>query len=244
MTALRLIRDEGFGGRGNVAMTAAMVELRDAGRIPDTLRLYRYPRCVLLGRNQSAVDAVDLTVCNSRNIETVRRITGGGAIYMDEGVVTFDLLTTAKKGVNAANLSARVCTSIAQELAGFGISADFRPENDVVAGGKKVFGASGFASGAMLLYQGSLMVSPDLAAMGDTLGIPDMTDRVTTVAGLAKQAVTIEEVKDLLGRAIGDALGRPLENGVLSPDEIELQNKFVMSEFAFGSMAFPELAAA
>lgn len=244
MTALRRIRDEGFGGRGNVAMTAAMLELRDAGRIPDTLRLYRYPACVLLGRNQSAVDAVDLTVCNSRNIETVRRITGGGAIYMDEGVVTFDLLTSARKGVNAANLSARVCTSIAQELAGFGISADFRPDNDVVAGGKKVFGASGFASGSTLLYQGSLMVSPELAAMADTLRIPDMTDRVTTVAGLAKQAVTIDEVKDLLGRAIGDALGLPLENGVLSPDEIELQNKFLLSESAFGSMAFPELAAA
>jgi len=244
MTALRLIRDAGFGGRGNVAMTAAMVELRDAGTIPDTLRLYRYPRCVLLGRNQSAIDAVDLALCNSRNIETARRITGGGAIYMDEGVVTFDLLVAAKEGVNAANLPARVCGSIARELGGVGISAEFRPHNDVVAGGKKVFGASGFASGATLLYQGSLMVSPDLAAMADTLKMPDMADRVTTVAGLAKQAVTIEDVKDLLGLAIGNALGRPLENGVLSPDEVELQNKFHASESAFGSMAFPELAAA
>lgn len=244
MTALRLIRDEGFGGRGNVAMTAAMVELHDAGTIPDTLRLYRYPRCVLLGRNQSAVDAVDLAVCNSRNIETVRRITGGGAIYMDEGVLTFDLLIAAREGVNAANLSARVCASIARELGGFGIAAEFRPDNDVVAGGKKVFGASGFASGATLLYQGSLMVSPELAAMAGTLGIPDMADRVTTVAGLAKQAVTIGETESLLARAIGDALGRPLENGVLSPDEIELQNKFQASESAMGSLAFPELAAA
>lgn len=241
MTALRLIRDAGFGGRGNVAMTAAMVELHGVGKVHDTLRLYRYPECVLIGRNQNAAE---LALCNSRDIEIVRRITGGGAIYMDAGVVTFDLLTTANAGVNTATLSAQVCGSIARELAGYGVSARFRPDNDVVAGEKKLFGASGFADGKTLLYQGSLMVSPDLAAMGDTLGIPDLVDRVTTVAGLAKQAVTIEEMKNLLAQAIGNALGRPLEYGVLSRDEIELQNKFLTSEFSMGSLAFPELAAA
>lgn len=244
MTPLRLIRDAGFGGRGNVALTAAMVDLHDAGKIRDTLRIYRYPECVLLGRNQSAGEAADLALCHSRNIEVVRRITGGGAIYMDAGIVTFDLLIMAKDGVNTATLSARVCSSIACELAGPGVSAEFRPDSDVVAGGKKLFGASGFAYGPTLLYQGSLMVSPNIAVMGDILRIPGLTDRVTTVSDLAARPVAIEQMEDLLVRAIGNALGRPLESGALSPDEVGLQKELLASEAGLASVAFPEQAAA
>lgn len=244
MTALRLIRDAGFGGRGNVALTAAMVELHDAGKIHDTLRVYRYPECVLLGRNQRAGEAVDLALCQSRNIEVARRITGGGAIYMDAGVMTFDLVITAKDGISTATLPARVCSSIARELARLGVSAEFRPDNDVVAGGKKLFGASGFVHGSTLLYQGSLMVSPDLMVMGDILRIPGLADRVTTVSALAESPVTIEQMEDLLARAVGKELGRPLESGALSPDEIRLQNELLVSEAGLASVAFPEQVAA
>lgn len=244
MTALRLIRDAGRGARGNVALTAAMVDLHDAGKIRDTLRIYRYPECVLLGRNQNGEEAVDLALCRSRNIEAVRRITGGGAIYMDAGVVTFDLVTTANAGMNAAALSAQVCSSIARELNELGVSAQYRPDNDVVAGEKKLFGASGFAHGTTLLYQGSLMVSPDVTLMSDVLQIPDLADRVATVSHLATRAVTIEDMEDLLGRAIGTALGRPLESDALSSGEIELQKELLASGSALSSAVFPELAAA
>jgi lipoate-protein ligase A len=187
---------------------------------------------------------VDLVLCKSRNIEAVRRITGGGAIYMDAGVVTFDLLITAKDGMNTATLSAQMCSSIARELAAFGVSAEFRPDNDVVAGGKKLFGASGFADGSTLLYQGSLMVSPDVAIMGDVLKIPDLADRVTTVSDLAERPVTTEQMEGLLAQAIGNALGRPLESGALSSDEIKLQNQLLASDAGLASVAFPEQVAA
>lgn len=244
MSALRLIRDAGFGGRGNVALTAAMVDLHDAGKSRDTLRIYRYPACVLLGRNQRAAAAADLPLCRNRNIEVARRISGGGAIYLDAGVVTFDLLVTAGDGKNMATLPTLVCSAIARELAAFGISARFRPDNDVVSGGRKLFGASGFAHGTTLLYQGSLMVSPDVAAMADVLGIPDLADRVTTLSALARSPVTIRQAEDLLGEAVGRALGRALESDALSAEEIALQRELLDSEALPESALFPEQAAA
>lgn len=64
MTALRVIRDEGFGARRNIALTAAMAELHGEGCMPDTLRIYRYPRAVLLGRNQETAAVIDLAECH------------------------------------------------------------------------------------------------------------------------------------------------------------------------------------
>lgn len=243
MSALRLIRDAGFGGRGNVALTAAMVDLHDAGKGSDTLRIYRYPACVLLGRNQRAA-AADLPLCRNRNIEVARRISGGGAIYLDAGAVTFDLLVTAGDGKNMATLPALVCSAIARALAALGISAQFRPDNDIVSGGRKLFGASGFAHGTTLLYQGSLMVAPDVAAMADVLRIPDLADRVTTLSALAGSPVTIEQAEDLIAQAIGGALGRALESGALSAEEIVRQRELLDFEALSEAVLFPEQAAA
>lgn len=239
MTALRLIRDSGYGARGNVALTAAMAELHAAGKIPDTLRIYRYPESVLLGRNQSPQDSADLALCNARNIEIARRVTGGGAIYMDRGVVTFDLVISGRAaGADARNLSAAVCSAIANGLRAFGADARFRPENDIVARGKKIAGASGYADGSTFVYQGSLMLSPDLDVMAAVLRILSLRDHVTTLSALCELEVNGEEVSGILSQSIAGALGRPLVSGELSEEEKTLQHRLFADEFGQDGFVF------
>ena len=68
--------------RWNIAMTAALAELHAEGRIQDTVRLHRYPPCVLLGRSQTMECAADLDHCRRAGVALARRVTGGGAVFM------------------------------------------------------------------------------------------------------------------------------------------------------------------
>lgn len=249
MTALRLLRDDGFGARRNVALTAAMAELHGEGKIPDTLRLYRYPVSVLLGRNQDAAQAADLAECRKRSAELARRITGGGAIYMDRGVITWDLVISRRAaGAGLRELSEKICSSIAEGLAGLGIDARFRPDNDIVADGRKLAGASGHADGASLVHQGSLLVAPDLAAMAATLRIRAPEDHVTTLSRLLGRNVEDAEAAALLSQSIAAALGRPLAPGSLAPEEIARREDLLARELGdetfvlYGDNARPSAA--
>ena len=239
MTRLRVICDEGFGARGNIALTAAMAELHMRGEIGDTLRIYRYPRSVLLGCNQSAEEATDRTVCVKKNVEIARRITGGGAIYMDEGVITWDLVVTGRSvGNDPRGLSENVCRSLAGAISALGVDARFRAENDIVADNKKIAGASGYADGATFIYQGSLMLSPDLRAMAAVLRIPAIEDGVTTLSALLGRAFRQSEAAALLANSISSALGYEQVSGELSAKECALRDELFGREFGRDDFVF------
>src|SRR5262245_63854791 len=97
MNALRVI-DTGLQPPGwNIALTAALAELRSAGGIPDTLRFQRFTPCVLLGRTQDARREVHVDFCRQNGIALARRLTGGGAVYMDAGVLSWQLVAARRQ---------------------------------------------------------------------------------------------------------------------------------------------------
>src|SRR5262245_26757291 len=89
---LRIIETGLKPARWNVAMTAALTELHDGGRISDTVRFHRYPACVLLGCSQKAECAVDLPYCRREGIDIARRVTGGGAVFMSPQTLAWDVV--------------------------------------------------------------------------------------------------------------------------------------------------------
>ena len=62
-----------------------MIEEHQNGSIPDSIRFLRFPPTVLIGRHQALSQEVQVAYCQKNNIGIARRITGGGAIYFDEG---------------------------------------------------------------------------------------------------------------------------------------------------------------
>lgn len=231
MTPLRLIRDDGFGARGNVALTAAMAELHGAVLIPDTLRIYRYPASALLGRNQGAAEALDLVRCEDSKIEIARRVTGGGAIYMDAGVLTWDLVLRRSAGTRLGSLSQAVCTAVAGSLTSFGVSARYRPENDIEIGGKKIAGASGYSDGSTIVYQGSLMVAPDFAMMSAVLRASALQESNTSIAIEANELPSFAEISRKIAAAISGALQREYLEGELSRTEETRMHELLAMEF-------------
>jgi lipoate---protein ligase len=206
-------------GRYNIALDQAMLEEHQAGRIPDTFRFMRFPPTALIGRHQALGQELDVDYCRSRGVGVVRRITGGGAIYLDEGQLGWGLVFHRKAlgngslaetardicGAVAAGLesplaeTARdICVAVAAGLESLGVEARYRPRNDIEVDGRKLSGTGGFFDGDTLIYQGTVLVDLDPSAMVAALRVPRAKLEKRQLDSAAQRVVTLRE---LLGPA-------------------------------------------
>ena len=103
------------GGRANIAFDQALIEARRESRIPDTIRFLRFRPSALIGIHQFLSHEIKLDYCNAHGIETVRRITGGGGLYFDEGQIGWELVfDRATLGLtDLAEVTRRICEAAA-----------------------------------------------------------------------------------------------------------------------------------
>ena len=102
-------------GRANIAFDQALIEARSEGKIPDTIRFLRFRPSALIGIHQYLSHELKLEYCNANRIETVRRITGGGGLYFDEGQIGWELVFDRETlGVtDLAQVTRRICEAAA-----------------------------------------------------------------------------------------------------------------------------------
>ena len=225
-------------GRANIAFDAALIEARQQGLVPDTIRFLRFPPTALIGRHQDLSREVDLEYCEANDIGLVRRITGGGAIYLDETQLGWELVfDRSSLGVAALpDVTRLICDAAAAGLSKLGVDAKFRPRNDIEVDGRKISGTGGFYDGSVLIYQGTVLIDLDAERMVKALRVPDSKLQKRELGSAAERVVTL---KNLLGDAlpsIGDVQGALLEGfrdgldigaewGEITPTEEELATK-------------------
>jgi len=161
-------------GRVNIAFDQALIELHQAGNIPDTIRFLRFRPTALVGRHQAVATEIRRDYCRENGIGIARRITGGGAIYFDEGQLGWELVFHRRTlGLADLGETARaICEAAAQGLRRLGIDARYRPRNDIEVDGRKICGTGGFFDGDTLFYQGTLLVDMDPSVMVAALNVP------------------------------------------------------------------------
>src|SRR5215213_156395 len=120
-------------------------EKEGSGRRRPTLRIWGWSApCVVLGRFQSVRNEVDEEAAARRGIEIVRRISGGGAMFIEpEGAITWSLYApeSLTSGMTFAE-SYRVFDAwVVDALRGLGIDAWYAPLNDITSAAGKIGGA-------------------------------------------------------------------------------------------------------
>jgi lipoate---protein ligase len=225
MTSPIRILDTGLRpARWNVAMTAALAARHADGAAPDTIRFHRYPECVLLGRTQRRAEAVDPERRRHRGIETVHRLTGGGAVYMTPRMPAWDVIIDRRSlAGDFATATRRICEGVAAGLSRLGCTARFRPPNDVEIGGLKVAGSSGYAEGRCIALQGTILIEDDVPAMARALGVPKaaLRDRITCLAAVLGAAPSVVRVQTCVTQGLMAALGRTPLLQDPSPGDLE-----------------------
>lgn len=220
MTASFRIIDTGVReGRRQIAFDQALIDAHQAGAIPDTIRFLRFPPTALVGRHQALAREVNLDHCRAHGIGVARRITGGGAIYFDEGQLGWELVlhrTTLGIG-SLAELTRSICEAAAAGLSRLGIEARYRPRNDIEVDGRKLSGTGGFFEGDTLFFQGTVLVDMNPADMLAALNVPQSklarraldsaAQRVVTLKGLLGAAPSLQSVREALLAGFAERLG-------------------------------------
>jgi lipoate-protein ligase A len=219
-TPFRVIDTGVREGRLQIAFDQALIELHKAGKVADTVRFLRFPPTALVGRHQAVSHELKLDYCRANGIAVVRRITGGGAIYLDEGQVGWELVLSRRRlpMPTLADYTRAICEAVAHGLSSaFAIDARFRPRNDIEVGGQKLCGTGGFFDGDTLIYQGTVLIDADPARIMSCLNVPEAKlkkrdldkaeSRVTTLKALLGVAPDVGAVHQAVLRGLTERLG-------------------------------------
>ena len=241
--AFRIIDTGVREGRSNIAFDPALIELRQQDKVPDTIRFMRFPPTALIGRHQDLSREINLDYCASNGVGTVRRITGGGAIYLDEGQLGWELVFHRSSLGYAAlpDIAREICNAAAAGLRLLGVDAKFRPRNDIEVDGRKISGTGGFFDGDILIYQGTVLVDMNAQQMVKALNVPQSKlarhqldsaeQRIVTLKELLGDDVPdMETIKAALLTGFRKHLGISAEPGLITPAEEELAKEFFDDE--------------
>jgi lipoate-protein ligase A len=219
---------------GGLALDEALVRAPLDGPV---LAVWRSAPAVIVGRFQRVDWEVDAEACRIRDVRVWRRFTGGGAVYLDSGVVCAALAVPAGHPDAALGVPemygpflegmARACRSL-----GVDATAD---ERTVRLGGRKVTGIAAHRGRLATLVHGTLLVDADLDALraclagprgGDLEGAPkpamSRPDSVTNVGGAVEDAE----------RAIAAALAPGAEPAALDLERSAAAARLVEERYA------------
>ena len=225
-------------GRANIAFDAALIEAHKSGMIGDTIRFLQFKPTALVGRHQILARELRLDYCREHGIGTARRLTGGGAIYMDEGQFGVELVFRRETlGIGVLDdLARRVCTALAMGLSGLSIAAHYRPRNDIEVDGRKLCGTGGFFDGNTLFFQGTVLVAMSAERMISALNVPPEKLEKHAIKSAASRIVTLTEllgdrlppvpaIKRAVLEGFSSGLGIDLAWGTISAAEESLARK-------------------
>ncbi|NUP75371.1 MAG: lipoate--protein ligase family protein [Sinomonas sp.] len=139
-----------------VALDEVLTREVGEGRRNPTLRLWDWDEpSVVIGTFQSYRNEVDPEGVERHGITVVRRVSGGGAMFMEAGnCITYSLYlpTSLVDGLSFADSYPFLDAWVMEALASVGVEAFYKPLNDIATGAGKIGGAAQkrFGNGAML----------------------------------------------------------------------------------------------
>jgi len=130
----------------HLALDQVLAEEVGDGRRKPTLRIWEWNQpAVVIGSFQSVKNEVDPENAVKYGFDVVRRISGGGAMFMDAGaVVTYSLYAPVElvQGMSFADSYAFFDDWVLVALRSLGIEASYRPLNDITSPTGKIGGAA------------------------------------------------------------------------------------------------------
>lgn len=159
---------------------------------------------IIIGRNQNTIEEINTSYVTEHDIQVVRRLSGGGAVYHDEGNLNFSFITP-NDGRSFANFK-RFLEPIIEALQKMGIDAEVKGRNDVLIGERKVSGNAQYATGGKLFTHGTLLFNSHISEVVNALkvrkdkieskGLKSIRSRVANIAEFLTAPMDINEFRE------------------------------------------------
>ena len=188
----------------NIAVENFLVEHAEAV----TLYLWRNRRTVVIGQNQNPYSEVNLDALEADDGYLMRRKTGGGAVYHDDGNLNFSFVVP--KALYDQRRQFRV---IQRAVESFGLHTELSGRNDILCEGRK-FSGNAFSKGRFNdLHHGTILIKGNMEDLARYLkpkpaklqkhGVQSVRSRVVNLADL-NPAISAEALVPRLRKAFED----------------------------------------
>ncbi len=217
------------------------------------LRLYRWtPPCLSFGRNEPANSRYDLDEIRRRKLDTVRRPTGGRAVWHDDELTyavaaptsTFGSLKQTYRSIHEMLIAALEDLGVAASLAparpgrasrpGAGACFASAAGGEIVVDGRKLVGSAQLREGEAFLQHGSILLDQgqDIVAR-ITLG-PSPPIKATSLRSILGRSIGYDEVAESVAAAARERWAGPWTSDTRSP-EVAAGDKFGESSWTWRS---------
>ena len=192
----------------HMALDQVLTEQVASGHRGPTLRLWEWAKpAVVIGSFQSVKNEVDMANATKYGLEVTRRVSGGGAMFMELGTaITYSLYAPSSlvAGMSFQDSYAFLDDWVITALNRLGVQAHYRPLNDIHSPTGKIGGAAQkrLGSGAVL-HHVTMAYDMDGDRMVEVLrigrekisdkGVPSANKRVDPLrahTGLSREAIT------------------------------------------------------
>ena len=219
------------------------------------LRLYGWaPTAISIGRYQSA-DAMDIEQCRTDNVDIVRRITGGSAIFHDDEL-TYSVVIS-DKDIGHGNLSVkesfetlnRFIIGMYRDL---GLSASYsknifsgrkhgaaaqfcfsgNEEYDIIINNKKIGGNAQKRIGDVILQHGSIPININAEKTEKYFKTGIDFANFTSLKELLNRDVSAKEISKILMNSFENSTGMDLKQEEISGSEKRTIDKLVNDKYA------------
>ncbi|MGD8498080.1 MAG: DUF116 domain-containing protein [Chromatiales bacterium] len=189
------------------------------------LRFYGSFPSVSLGLHEDPLYAARVGYCEDAGIPIVRRMTGGGALYLDHLQLCWTLTAPAASGATLSrsleDLTRQIASSLSAELH---IPVQLALPNDLEVNGRKLGSVFAMIDEGLLIAHGTLFLDLDVEGMLKALRIPKEKLSEAGIQSAAQRFVALSELlpdttaperatEDAIRHGIEAALGQGFEVG-------------------------------
>jgi len=197
---------------------------------------------------------LNMKYCSAEQLPVIRRETGGGVVYVDEGQLfvqwVFQQSSLPKRVDRRFQLFVK---PLIETYKFFGINAYYHPINDVHVDGKKIVGTGAGTIGEAQVVTGNFLFDFDYSTMINAIKVPSDNFRnavddnlhryLTTLKQELKRLPEREEVVRIYRKKCEEILNLQIELGGFTDKEMQLieewDNKFVDEEWLFQTRKKP-----
>ncbi|ROR74382.1 lipoate--protein ligase family protein [Bogoriella caseilytica] len=159
-----------------MAIDEVLIRQVGHGQRPPTLRVWEWAsNAVIIGSFQSLSNEVDLEAAARHETTVVRRMSGGGAMFVEPGnTITYSLYVpgTLVEGMSFVESYAFLDAWVVRALRELGVDATYVPINDIASPAGKIGGAAQKRiTGGAVLHHVTMSYDMDAAKMLDILRI-------------------------------------------------------------------------
>lgn len=174
--------------------------------------LWQNNNAIIVGQNQNTFGEVNQDFVDEHQIEVVRRVTGGGAVYHDLGNLNFTLFVPIE---SAANVDFKKFSEpVLRALHTLGIDAEASGRNDLLVNGKKISGVAQRYAKGYLMHHGTLLFDSNVDTMVRSLNVADekfiskaaksVRSRVGMIKDAAPKGLTLQDFWDAVQYELTD----------------------------------------